>query len=74
MKYKILCHQCLSEVASSQRNSPYMSVLCNKHTQVATGVQIVQYLKSYHPRLEIAEIKFNRDLGEDCIIPTIERK
>ncbi len=74
MKYKILCHQCLSEVASGQRNYPYMSVLCNKHTQVSTSVQIVQSLKNYHPRLEVAGMKFNLDLGEDWIMPTVGSK
>jgi len=50
---KILCIRCISEVASGNRDYPYMSVMCNRHAQAPTSVQIVQSLKAYHPRLEV---------------------
>ena len=68
---KILCIRCISEVASGNRDYPYMSFMCNRHAQVSTSVQIVQSLKAYHPRLEVAGMKFNLDLGEDWAMPTI---
>ena len=76
MKCKILCQQCCNEVSGGQRNYPYMSVLCNKHIQISTSDQIVQHLRNYHSWLEMTEVKFNRDLGEDWSIPspTIVRK
>jgi len=66
---RILCSRCVSEVLSGNRDYPYMSLMCNRHAHSSTSVQMVQSLKAYHPRLEVAGMTFNLDLGEEWTLP-----
>ena len=71
---KILCIRCVSEVLSGNRDFPYMSLMCNRHAHSSTNVQIIQSLKAYHPRLEVAGMTFNLDLGEEWTLPYLRSK